>query len=106
MGGPNSTLLQYLIPEKPKKLIISETLKWSKMGEISSVRDDLRRFWIVTVRSMDEKKMKSKKMDDKKFHDIYCRDIIPKVVHNRNLSKSKELKQKIWDEFIGELIEL
>ena len=46
------------------------------------------------------------KMDDKKFHDIYCRDIIPKVVHNRNLSKSKELKQKIWDEFIGELMEL
>lgn len=46
------------------------------------------------------------KMDDKKFHDIYCRDIIPKVVHNRNLSKSKELKQKIWDEFIGDLIKL
>jgi hypothetical protein len=43
------------------------------------------------------------KMDDMEFHDIYCREVIPKVIHNRELVCSKDLKQKIWDKFIGDL---
>jgi len=46
------------------------------------------------------------KMDDRKFHDIYCRDIIPKVIHNRELVNSKEIKEKIWSKFIKELLAL
>ena len=40
------------------------------------------------------------KMDEKEFHNIYCKEIIPKVIHNRELANSKELKEKIWNKFI------
>jgi len=43
------------------------------------------------------------KMDEKKFHDIYCKDVIPKVIHNRELARSKEIKEKIWNKFITDL---
>jgi hypothetical protein len=46
------------------------------------------------------------KMGDMEFHDIYCRDVIPKVIHNRELVRSKEIKEKIWNKFIRELIKL
>ncbi len=46
------------------------------------------------------------KMDDVEFHNIYCNEIIPKVIHNRNLAKSKNTKEKIWNKFITELVEL
>lgn len=45
-------------------------------------------------------------MDDEKFHNIYCDVIIPKVLHNRSLVNSIEIKEKIWNKFIGELDEL
>ena len=44
------------------------------------------------------------KMDEKEFHNIYCKEIIPKVIHNRELANSKELKQKIWNKFIKDLV--
>jgi hypothetical protein len=43
------------------------------------------------------------KMDEKEFHNIYCKEIIPKVIHNRELANSKELKEKIWNKFIKDL---
>ena len=43
------------------------------------------------------------KMDERKFHDIYTNDIIPKVIHNRKLVNSKEIKVKVWDNFLLEL---
>jgi hypothetical protein len=43
------------------------------------------------------------KMDDNEFHNIYCREVIPKVIHNRELASSKELKEKIWNKFIEDL---
>jgi len=43
------------------------------------------------------------KMDETKFHDIYTNDIIPKVIHNRKLVNSKEIKLKVWDNFLLEL---
>jgi hypothetical protein len=43
------------------------------------------------------------KMDDKEFHNIYCESIIPKVIHNRELVRSKEIKEKIWNKFITDL---
>jgi len=43
------------------------------------------------------------KMDDNEFHNIYCREVIPKVIHNRELASSKELKEKIWNGFIEDL---
>jgi len=46
------------------------------------------------------------KMDDTEFHNIYCESIIPKVIHNRELVRSKEIKEKIWNKFIRELIKL
>ena len=46
------------------------------------------------------------KMDDSEFHHIYCNEIIPKVIHNRKLAKSKEIKEKIWDKFVKELVKL
>ena len=49
---------------------------------------------------------KACKIDDKEFHDIYCREIIPKVYHNRKLASSKGLKQKIWKKFILQLLDL
>jgi hypothetical protein len=49
---------------------------------------------------------KACKIDDKEFYDIYCREIIPKVYHNRELASSKGLKQKIWKKFILQLLDL
>ena len=46
------------------------------------------------------------KMDDTEFHNIYCESIISKVIHNRELVRSKEIKEKIWNKFIRELIKL
>ena len=46
------------------------------------------------------------KMDNNEFHNIYCREVIPKVIHNRELVRSKEIKEKIWNKFIRELIKL
>lgn len=46
------------------------------------------------------------KMDDKEFHSIYCRDIIPKVIHNRELVASKKIKENIWSKFIKDLLAL
>jgi hypothetical protein len=46
------------------------------------------------------------KMDDKEFHDIYCREVIPKVIYNRELVRSKEIKEKIWNKFIRDLLSL
>ena len=43
------------------------------------------------------------KMDDNEFHNIYCREVIPKVIHNRELVRSKEIKEKIWNGFIENL---
>ena len=43
---------------------------------------------------------KACKMDNREFHDIYCKDVIPKVIHNRELARSKEIKEKIWNKFI------
>ena len=36
------------------------------------------------------------KMDDNEFHNIYCREVIPKVIHNRELVNSKEIKEKMF----------
>jgi hypothetical protein len=49
---------------------------------------------------------KACKIDDKEFHDIYCREIIPKVYHNRELANSKKLKQTVWKKFILQLLDL
>jgi len=49
---------------------------------------------------------KACKIDDKEFHDIYCREIISKVYHNRELASSKELKQNVWKKFILQLLYL
>ena len=49
---------------------------------------------------------KACKIDDKEFHDIYCREIIPKVYHNRELANSKKLKQTVWKKFILQLLYL
>ena len=46
------------------------------------------------------------KMDEKKFHDIYCKEVIPKVIHNRELVASKKIKENIWSKFIKELLAL
>ena len=46
------------------------------------------------------------KIDDKEFHNIYCRDVIPKVIHNRELVNSKKIKENIWSKFIKELLEI
>ena len=46
---------------------------------------------------------KACKMDEKEFHDIYCKEVIPKVIHNRELSNSKKLKENIWTKFIKDL---
>jgi hypothetical protein len=46
------------------------------------------------------------KMDDREFHDIYCREVIPKVIHNRELVASKKIKENIWSKFIKELLAL
>jgi len=46
------------------------------------------------------------KMDDKEFHSIYCKEIIPKVIHNRELVASKKIKENIWSKFIKELLAL
>jgi len=46
------------------------------------------------------------KMDDNEFHNIYCREVIPKVIHNRELVRSKEIKEKIWNKFIRDLLSL
>jgi len=46
------------------------------------------------------------KMDDKEFHNIYCESIIPKVIHNRELVRSKEIKEKIWNKFTEDLLRL
>ena len=43
------------------------------------------------------------KMDEKEFHNIYCKEIIPKVIHNRELVRSKEIKEKVWNKFINDL---
>jgi hypothetical protein len=45
-------------------------------------------------------------MDEKKFHDIYCKEVIPKVIHNRELVASKKIKENIWSKFIKELLAL
>ena len=49
---------------------------------------------------------KACKIDDSEFHHIYCNEIIPKVIHNRKLAKSKKIKEKIWNKFISELVKL
>ena len=46
---------------------------------------------------------KACKMDEKEFHDIYCKEVIPKVIHNRELANSKKLKENIWTKFIKDL---
>jgi hypothetical protein len=46
------------------------------------------------------------KMDESEFHNIYCESIIPKVIHNRELASSTEIKEKIWNKFIGDLLNL
>ena len=46
------------------------------------------------------------KMDDRKFHDIYCKEVIPKVIHNRELVASKKIKENIWSKFIKDLLAL
>ena len=46
------------------------------------------------------------KMDNKEFHNIYCKSIIPKVIHNRELVRSKEIKEKIWNKFTEDLLRL
>jgi len=46
------------------------------------------------------------KMDEKEFHNIYCKEIIPKVIHNRELVASKKIKENIWSKFIKELLKL
>jgi len=46
------------------------------------------------------------KMDEKEFHNIYCKEIIPKVIHNRELVASKKIKENIWSKFIKELLAL
>jgi hypothetical protein len=46
------------------------------------------------------------KMDDREFHDIYCREVIPKVIHNRELVASKKIKENIWSKFIKDLLAL
>jgi len=56
--------------------------------------------------SVVESIQKACNMDDKKFHNIYCDVIIPKVLHNKNLVNSIEIKEKIWNKFIGDLNEL
>jgi len=43
------------------------------------------------------------KMDNNEFHNIYCREVIPKVIHNRELVRSKEIKEKVWNKFINDL---
>ncbi len=43
------------------------------------------------------------KMDNNEFHNIYCREVIPKVIHNRELIRSKEIKEKVWNKFINDL---
>jgi hypothetical protein len=42
-------------------------------------------------------------MDNNEFHNIYCREVIPKVIHNRELVRSKEIKEKVWNKFINDL---
>jgi hypothetical protein len=46
------------------------------------------------------------KMDDNEFHNIYCREVIPKVIHNRELASSKKIKERIWNKFIRDLLSL
>jgi|TARA_Y100000310_G_scaffold8830_1_gene9351 hypothetical protein len=46
------------------------------------------------------------KMDDNEFHNIYCREVISKVIHNRELVASKKIKENIWSKFIKELLKL
>ena len=46
------------------------------------------------------------KMDEEKFHDIYCKEVISKVIHNRELVASKKIKENIWSKFIKELLAL
>ena len=56
--------------------------------------------------SVVESIQKACNMDDSEFHNIYCDVIIPKVLHNKNLVNSIEIKEKIWNKFIGDLNEL
>jgi|TARA_R100001594_G_scaffold131621_2_gene171393 3-methyladenine DNA glycosylase Tag len=45
-------------------------------------------------------------MEDDEFHNIYCNEIVPKVIHNRKLAKSKKIKEQIWNKFVTELVKL
>jgi len=43
-------------------------------------------------------------MDEVKFHKIYCNEIIPKVIHNRELAISGKLKSHFSNNFFRELL--